>query len=87
MGIAGTDTIVNAPRDSKTDILAAHESEFTQSGRYVITSDERGGGVAPPGASCAPGVDNPVGNGGLHFLPVEKFTKSTPLTTEQVDEL
>jgi hypothetical protein len=87
MGINGTDTIVTGPRDSKTDILAAHESELTQSGRYVITSDERGGGVVPGGASCSPGVDNVLGNGGMHFFPVENFTKNTPLTTEQADKL
>ena len=40
-------TIVNAPYDSKSDILAAHESELSQSGRFVITTDERGGGVVP----------------------------------------
>jgi hypothetical protein len=72
-----------APFNSKEDIVAAHESELTQSGRYVITSDERGGGVVPGGASCSPGVDNVNGNGGLHFYPVDKFTKQTPLTTEQ----
>ena len=87
LGINGTTTIVDAPRDSKTDILAAHESELTQSGRFVITSDERGGGVVPPGASCTPGADNVVGNGGLHFFPVAGFTKDTPLSTEAVDRL
>jgi hypothetical protein len=87
LGISGPATIVNAPRDSKTDILAAHESEITQSGKFVITSDERGGGTLPPGASCAPGVDIPVGNGGLHFFPVSGFTKNTPLTPEESDKL
>ena len=90
MGIRGGDnnqSIVNAPRDSKTDILAAHESELTQSGRYVITSDERGGGVLPPGAACTPGADNPVGNGGMHFFPVSNFTRNTPLKTEDADRL
>ncbi|HEX2087144.1 MAG TPA: hypothetical protein VHF89_15795 [Solirubrobacteraceae bacterium] len=71
------------PYDSRQDIVAAHESELTQSGRYVITSDERGGGVVPGGASCTPGADNVRGNGGMHFLPVENFTKQTPLTAEQ----
>ena len=87
MGFNGTDTIVTGPRDSKIDVLAAHESEFTQSGRYVLTSDERGGGIVPGGASCSPGVDNVRGNGGVHFFPVEKFTKQMPLTTEQADKL
>ncbi|HEX8205491.1 MAG TPA: hypothetical protein VF587_05475 [Solirubrobacteraceae bacterium] len=87
MGIAGTETIVTGPRDATIDVLAAHESELTQSGKYVITSDERGGGVVPGGASCSPGVDNVRGNGGLHFFPVSNFTKRTPLTTEQADKL
>jgi len=29
-------------------------------------TDERGGGIVPPGSSCAPGIDNPFGNGGAH---------------------
>jgi len=32
----------------------------------VLSTDERGGGVAPPGASCSPSVDNKTGNGGIH---------------------
>ena len=87
MGIAGTDTIVTGPRDSTIDILAAHESEYTESGNFVITSDERGGGVVPGGASCSPGVDNVRGNGGLHFFPVRNFTTETPLTTDEADKL
>ncbi|CAA9480492.1 MAG: hypothetical protein AVDCRST_MAG85-639 [uncultured Solirubrobacteraceae bacterium] len=79
-------TIANAPRDSKTDIIAAHESEITQSGKYVITSDERGGGTLPPGASCSPGADNPLGNGGLHFFHTDRFSKATPLKTEDADK-
>src|SRR3712207_619760 len=86
MGFAGTETIVTGPRGSKEDILAAHESEISGSGRYVITSDERGGGVVPGGASCTPGADNEIGNGGVHFFPVDRFSKSTPLTTAQTDE-
>ena len=79
-------TIVNAPRDSKTDIIAAHESELSGSGKYVITSDERGGGTLPPGAACTPGADNEVGNGGLHFFPTDKFSKATPMKTADVDK-
>ncbi|HEX8084131.1 MAG TPA: hypothetical protein VF529_07545 [Solirubrobacteraceae bacterium] len=91
MGFGGTgQTAVDVntgPYDSTQDIVAAHESEITQSGRYVITSDERGGGVVPGGASCSPGVDNVRGNGGLHFFPIEGFTKDTPLTAEQAHAL
>ncbi len=44
----------------------------------MITSDERGGGVVPGGASCSPGVDNERGNGGLHFFPTQNFTTDPP---------
>ena len=40
-----------------------------------MTSDERGGGVVPGGASCTPGADNERGNGGVHFFPVGHFTQ------------
>ncbi|HVM27142.1 MAG TPA: hypothetical protein VM433_05630 [Mycobacteriales bacterium] len=39
-------------------------------GRYMMVTDERGGGVLPPGATCAPSLDNPVGNGGLHVFDI-----------------
>jgi hypothetical protein len=87
MGIAGTDTIANAPIDAKNDVLAAHESELSQSGRFVMTSDERGGGVVPGGASCTPGADNERGNGGVHFYPVSAFTQNVPMTTERAHAL
>ena len=87
MGFGATADIVNTKYDATVDILAAHESEITQSGRYVITSDERGGGTVPGGASCSPGVDNVRGNGGLHFLPTRNFTTNTPLSTEQAQAL
>ena len=32
----------------------------------MFVTDERGGGIVPPGASCAPGIENPYGNGGAH---------------------
>ncbi len=87
MGFATTTDIVNTKFDADVDILAAHESELTQSGDFVITSDERGGGTVPGGASCAPRVDNKRGNGGLHFFPTKNFTRATPLSTEQAQAL
>ena len=68
---------------SSEDIDFSHETEFTHSGRYLISSDERGGGVAPPGASCAPGADNPTGNGGLHFYRVDKLLTKRPANPEE----
>ena len=60
------------------DIFVAHEAELTQSGRYVFVTDERGGGILPVGASCAPGADNPLGNGGIHAFRVDRLSKEFP---------
>ena len=64
---------------STEDIDFAHEAELTHSGRFVLSTDERGGGVAPPGASCAPGVDNPTGNGGVHAFAVDRLFEERPV--------
>jgi hypothetical protein len=63
------------------DVSIAHEAELTHSGRYMIVSDERGGGVTPGGASC-PAVGSNVGdgNGGLHVYAVDQ------LLTEQLGD-
>lgn len=53
--------------DSTKDIDFNHEAELTGSGEHLISTDERGGGILPPGASCTPVGDNPIGNGGVHF--------------------
>ena len=87
MGFSGTQDLVTAPYDSTEDIIAAHESELSNSGRFVFTSDERGGGVAPGGASCSPGADNINGNGGLHAFPVGSFTRNPPTKAEEAWKL
>ena len=61
--------------DSTEDIDFNHEAELTPSGRFLIASDERGGGVVPPGAACSPGADNTEGNGGLHAYRFSKVKK------------
>lgn len=78
MGYAANQDHATAPYNATQDIIVAHESELTGSGRYILTTDERGGGVIPVGASCSPGVDNVRGNGGLHALPVGSFTTNPP---------
>ena len=67
--------------DSTKDIFVAHEAELTQSGRYILTTDERGGGVLPVGASCTPAGDNVLGNGGIHAFPVDKLGTTPPEPT------
>ena len=65
---------------STEDIDFDHEAEFTQSGDFLIATDERGGGVAPPGASCSPGVDNTAGNGGIHAYRTDRLLTEFPAT-------
>lgn len=49
-------------------VAVSHESDPSPGGRYLFVTDERGGGIVPPGATCAPSLDNPYGNGGLHVF-------------------
>jgi hypothetical protein len=59
---------VNVPPDEGVSI--SHEADPSWDGNYMFVTDERGGGVVPPGASCAPGIDNPQGNGGAHVFDI-----------------
>ena len=72
------------PYPATEDIFVSHEAELTQSGRYILTTDERGGGVLPIGASCSPGADNPLGNGGIHAFPVDKLDTQPPPVPDPV---
>ena len=67
----------------KEDIDFNHEAEFTLSGKHILATDERGGGVLPPGATCFPGIDNPFGNGGVHAYKVDELKKTGPGTPTQ----
>ena len=68
---------------STEDIDFDHEAELTASGRFLLATDERGGGVSPPGASCSPEVDNPTGNGGLHAYRVDALLDHKPASPEE----
>jgi hypothetical protein len=87
MGFGATQDIAAAPYNAKEDIVAAHESEISGSGKFVITSDERGGGTVPVAAGCTPGADNVQGNGGLHFFPIKSFTTNPPRNAEEAWKL
>lgn len=79
-GRQGTGEDVTDPAYPATeDIDFDHEAEFTHSRRFVLATDERGGGVLPPGAACAQTVDNPVGNGGVHAYAVDQLLETTSL--------
>ncbi|MEX2195875.1 MAG: hypothetical protein WD844_11365 [Thermoleophilaceae bacterium] len=71
---------------STEDIDFDHEAELTGSGDFVLATDERGGGVLPPGATCLPGVDNPTGNGGIHAYRVDALDTDGPGTPEEAFE-
>ncbi|QZY29965.1 hypothetical protein [Nocardioides coralli] len=51
-------------------VAVSHEADPTPDERFMFVTDERGGGIVPPGASCSPGIDNPFGNGGAHALDI-----------------
>ena len=87
MGFGATADIANTKYDATEDIVAAHESEITQSGRFVLTTDERGGGTVPPGASCDVGNANTRGNGGIHAFPISSFTTNPPGDAESAWKL
>ena len=71
------------PFPSTEDNDFDHEAEFSASRRLLITTDERGGGVSPPGATCSPNVDNESGNGGLNVYRVDRLSTAPPGTPEQ----
>lgn len=56
-------------------IAVSHEADPTPDGRWMFVTDERGGGLVPPGASCATGAQNPVGNGGIHVFDLANPSK------------
>ena len=69
--------------DSTQDIAFNHESELTHSGNFLLATDERGGGVTPPGASCSQANDNKLGNGGIHAFKADSLRTDGPGTAEQ----
>ena len=67
---------------SSQDVDFSHEAELSHSGRFMFATDERGGGILPPGASCSPGADNPTGNGGVHAYRVDKLLNRAPTSAD-----
>ena len=55
---------------SDEGVSVSHEADPTAGGRFMFVTDERGGGIVPPGSSCAPGIENPFGNGGAHAFDI-----------------
>lgn len=69
-GIESGNTNQFVPADE--GVAVSHEADPVFGGDFMMVTDERGGGVIPPGASCTTGLDNPIGNGGLHVFNIKK---------------
>ncbi len=72
-GPPGTDIrTCNSNNQVRSDdgVSVSHEADPTPDRRLMFVTDERGGGVVPPGSSCSPGIDNPYGNGGAHAFDI-----------------
>jgi hypothetical protein len=52
------------------DIAISHEFDPTHDARVGFATDERGGGVVPPGASCTTAGPTEFSNGGIHALDI-----------------
>ena len=85
-GRSTTQGAAAAPFGSAEGIDFDHEAELTASGKFLLATDERGGGVTPPGATCSPAGDNSQGNGGLHAYAVDRLKPSVPKTAEKAFE-
>jgi Ca2+-binding RTX toxin-like protein len=79
----GAGNAVQPAFDSTEDIDFNHEAELSATGNTLIATDERGGGVVPPGASCSPGFDNAAGNGGVHFYDPKALSTTPPASPEE----
>ena len=60
---------------SDVSIAVSHEADPSPDHKLMFVTDERGGGVVPGGASCAPGERNPFGNGGIHVFDINDPSK------------
>lgn len=76
------------PYNTKEDNDFDHELELSASGRFLIATDERGGGVAPPDASCATAGNEILlrSNGGVHFYRTDKLLKESPTGPDAAQE-
>ena len=77
---------VDPPFDSTEDVFVSHEAELTNSRRFVLVTDERGGGVLPGGASCSNANDIRIGNGGIHAYPVDRVGTTVPGSPEEAQQ-
>jgi len=83
-GPPGTDIrTCNSKLQVRSDegVAVSHEADPTPDRQFMFVTDERGGGVVPPGSSCVPGIENPFGNGGAHAFDISDPSNIEPATT------
>jgi hypothetical protein len=68
-------TNTNTYTPSREGVAVAHEADPSHDERLLFVTDERGGGVIPPGASCARGLDNVYDHGGIHVFDISDPSK------------
>ena len=66
------------PFPSTEDNDFNHETELTESGDFLLATDERGGGVTPPGRQLLHGRRQHAGNGGIHAYRVDRLNTDGP---------
>ncbi len=90
-GVRHLGSVFHMGRDGTRNVLEDidfnHEAELSASGNLLIATDERGGGVVPPGASCVQGNPTELGNsnGGVHFYRADKLLPRTPPSAAEAD--
>jgi len=82
-GIEGPVPNNNVLVPSDQEVSISHEADPTPDEKWLFVTDERGGGVVPPGSSCGPTVDNPVGNGGMHVYDISDPANPEPALTPE----
>jgi hypothetical protein len=85
-GPPGTDIrTCNTNNQVRSDdgVAVSHEADPSVNEDFMFVTDERGGGIVPPGSSCAPGIENPFGNGGAHAFDISNPSAITYATTPQ----
>ena len=63
-------------------VATSAEAELSASGRLLLATDERGGGVTPPGATCSAEIDSTAGNGGIHAYRTNALSTTGPGSPE-----
>jgi len=84
--VVGTDNrTCNSNNFVRSDegVSVSHEADPTPDEQFMFVTDERGGGVVPPGSSCSPGIDNPFGNGGAHAFDISNPSDIDYATTPE----